>query len=104
MLGVLGTGLAFAIYYTLIAELGASRASVVAYVAPGFSIVYGAVGLDEPITVGVIAGLALILAGSWMTTHDKPAAPPAEPQPAAVNDPRSTSRLPPDVRTTTRTA
>lgn len=70
-LGVLGTGLAFAIYFTLIAEVGASRASVVAYVAPGFSVVYGAVFLSEPITAGALGGLALILAGSWLAARDR---------------------------------
>jgi len=30
---------------------------------PGFALVYGAVLLDEPITVAVLAGLGLILAG-----------------------------------------
>ena len=70
-LGALGTGLAFAIYYTLIAEVGASRASVVAYVAPGFSVVYGAVFLSEPITAGAVGGLTLILAGSWLAARDR---------------------------------
>ncbi|MCW3013778.1 MAG: family transporter [Solirubrobacterales bacterium] len=65
-LGALGTGLAFLIFYTLIAELGPARASLVAYIAPGFAVVYGAALLDERITVATIGGLALILAGSWM--------------------------------------
>ncbi|MEA2480224.1 MAG: hypothetical protein QOJ07_2146, partial [Thermoleophilaceae bacterium] len=41
VLGVGGTGIAFAIFYTLIAELGPARASLVAYVAPGFAVFYG---------------------------------------------------------------
>ncbi|WP_354698324.1 hypothetical protein DSM112329_03996 [Paraconexibacter sp. AEG42_29] len=65
-LGVLGTGLAFLIFYTLIAELGPRKASLVAYIAPGFSVVYGAALLDERITAATIGGLVLILAGSWM--------------------------------------
>jgi drug/metabolite transporter (DMT)-like permease len=70
-LGVLGTGLAFLIFYTLIAELGAARASIVAYLAPGFSVGYGVAVLDESITAGTIAGLVLILAGSWLGAQGK---------------------------------
>lgn len=65
-LGIGGTGVAFLIFYTLIAEVGPARASIVAYVAPGFSVIYGAALLDEAIGVATIAGLALILAGSYL--------------------------------------
>src|SRR5687768_15018269 len=40
-LGIGGTGIAFAIFYTLIAQLGPARASLVAYIAPGFAVLYG---------------------------------------------------------------
>ena len=40
-LGIGGTGIAFAIFYTLIARLGPARASLVAYIAPGFAVFYG---------------------------------------------------------------
>jgi drug/metabolite transporter (DMT)-like permease len=66
VLGVGGTGLAFLIFYTLIADIGPARASLVAYIAPGFSVVYGAAILDESIGVGTIAGLLLILGGSYL--------------------------------------
>jgi drug/metabolite transporter (DMT)-like permease len=65
-LGAGGTGLAFAIYYTLIAEIGPGRATVVAYIAPGFSVLYGVTLLGERFTAGTAGGLALILAGSWL--------------------------------------
>lgn len=65
-LGVGGTGFAFLIFYTLIAEVGPGRATIVAYVAPGFSVIYGAAILDEAISVGTVAGLVLILAGSYL--------------------------------------
>jgi len=66
VLGAGGTGIAFLIFYTLIAEVGPGRATVVAYIAPAFSVVYGVVLLDESFTAGTAAGLALILAGSWL--------------------------------------
>jgi drug/metabolite transporter (DMT)-like permease len=65
-LGVVGTGIAFAIFYTLIGLVGPARSFVVSYLAPGFAVVYGGVLLDEQITVATVAGLALILAGSWL--------------------------------------
>jgi len=62
-LGVVGTALAFVIFYKLISETGAGRASLVSYLAPGIALFYGALLLDEPITAASIGGLALILGG-----------------------------------------
>jgi drug/metabolite transporter (DMT)-like permease len=71
-LGAVGTGIAFLWFYTLIAELGPARASIIAYIAPGFSVVYGVTLLDEPFTAGAVVGLALILAGSWLAVQSRP--------------------------------
>ena len=71
VLGAGGTGVAFLIFYTLNAEIGPSRASVVAYLAPAFSVLYGVTLLDEPFTVGIAGGLALILAGSYLTAQGR---------------------------------
>ena len=62
-LGALGTALGFVIFYKLINEVGADRASLVSYLAPGVALFYGALLLDETITLAAIAGLVLILAG-----------------------------------------
>jgi drug/metabolite transporter (DMT)-like permease len=62
-LGVVGTALGFVIFYKLIAEVGAGRASLVSYLAPGVALFYGAIFRDEPITVAAVAGLVLILGG-----------------------------------------
>ena len=67
-LGALGTGLAFLLYFTLIARAGASRAILVTYLVPAFALVYGTVILDEPVTASAIAGLALILGGTALGT------------------------------------
>ena len=66
VLGAGGTGIAFLVFYTLIAEVGPGRATVVAYIAPGFSVVYGIVLLGERFTAGTAGGLLLILGGSWL--------------------------------------
>jgi drug/metabolite transporter (DMT)-like permease len=83
-LGLLGTGVAFAIFYLLLARVGPSRAFIVTYLAPGFAVVYGALLLDEGITVTTIGGLALILAGSYLAAEGRlPGRRPEEPLPAA---------------------
>jgi drug/metabolite transporter (DMT)-like permease len=71
-LGAIGTALAFVIFYKLIAEVGAGRASLVSYLAPGVALFYGAVFLDEAITVAAVAGLALILGGVALASGDVP--------------------------------
>jgi drug/metabolite transporter (DMT)-like permease len=63
VLGVIGTALAFVIFYKLIAEVGAARASLISYLAPGVALFYGAAFGGEAITVAAVAGLALILGG-----------------------------------------
>jgi drug/metabolite transporter (DMT)-like permease len=70
-LGAGGTGIAFAIYFTLIAEIGPGRASLVAYIAPGFAVLYGVALLGEPLTLGAVLGLILILAGSWVAAEGR---------------------------------
>ena len=77
-LGVVGTALAFVIFYKLIAEVGAGRASLVSYLAPGVALFYGAIFRDEPITIAALAGLALILGGVALASRRS-----REPEPVA---------------------
>ncbi|GEL94305.1 DMT family transporter [Cellulomonas composti] len=63
-LGVVCTALAFVLFFGLIGEVGGARATLVAYLNPVVAVSLGAVVLDEPITWGVLAGMALILLGS----------------------------------------
>jgi drug/metabolite transporter (DMT)-like permease len=70
-LGVLGTGIAFAIFYELIGRVGPTRSLLVAYIAPAFAIGYGAFLLDEAITVATIAGVTLIVGGSWLAAEGR---------------------------------
>jgi drug/metabolite transporter (DMT)-like permease len=65
-LGVVCTGIAFVIFHTLVRTDGPSRASLVGYIAPVFSIFYGVTLLDESFTAWTAAGLVLILGGSWL--------------------------------------
>jgi drug/metabolite transporter (DMT)-like permease len=65
-LGIVGTGIAFTIFYELMRDIGPARTYIVTYLAPGFAVLYGALLLDEQITAATIAGLALIIGGSWL--------------------------------------
>jgi drug/metabolite transporter (DMT)-like permease len=70
-LGVVGTGISFVIFYWLIANDGPAKATLVAYVAPGFAVIYGVVLLDEAFTVATAVGLALIVGGSWLAAEGR---------------------------------
>lgn len=67
-LGALGSGLAYLLYFAIIASAGASRAILVTYLVPAFALVYGAVFLGEAVTTTALAGLALILGGTALAT------------------------------------
>jgi drug/metabolite transporter (DMT)-like permease len=76
-LGLGGTGIAFVIYYTLNREIGPTRTSLVAYVAPVFAVVYGVTLLDESFGFATAVGIVLILGGSWLAAK-APARAPVE--------------------------
>ncbi|HEY7380490.1 MAG TPA: DMT family transporter [Gaiella sp.] len=67
-LGALGTGVAYLLYFAIIASAGASRAILVTYLVPAFALVYGAVLLDEAVTATALVGLALVLGGTALAT------------------------------------
>jgi drug/metabolite transporter (DMT)-like permease len=55
----------------LISTVGAGRAVVVTYVNPVIALLLGVIFLSESPGAGSIAGLVLILAGSWLSTGGK---------------------------------
>ncbi|HEY0502334.1 MAG TPA: DMT family transporter [Lysobacter sp.] len=61
MLGIVCTGLAFVMYYRLIARIGASRASTVTYLIPVFGVAWAWLLLDEPLTIKMGIAGAMIL-------------------------------------------
>jgi drug/metabolite transporter (DMT)-like permease len=67
-LGVGGTGVAYVLYYGLLATAGASRSILVTYLVPALALAYGALLLDEPVPAAALGGLALILAGVALGT------------------------------------
>ena len=67
-LGVLGLGVAYVIYFGIIAGAGASRAILVTYLVPPMALFYGVTILGEPLKATAIGGLALILGGVALGT------------------------------------
>jgi drug/metabolite transporter (DMT)-like permease len=67
-LGLLCTAVAFVVYTMLIREAGTSRATVITYINPLVAVVLGVTLLSERPGPSALAGLLLILAGSWLST------------------------------------
>jgi len=79
-LGSIFGGLGWLLYYIVLAESGPAKATVALYLVPAFAVIYGVVLLGEPLTAAGIAGLALVVSGSWLVASQvPPGAQPATP-------------------------
>jgi drug/metabolite transporter (DMT)-like permease len=67
-LGVVCSALAFVIFFRLLREVGAVKATLITYVNTAVAILLGTVFLSEPITPGLIAGIPLIAIGLYLST------------------------------------
>lgn len=67
MLGVAGSGVAYLLYYYTMNTLGAVRATGVTFVVPLTAVFWGVVLLHESLTLPVVAGMVVILAGVVLT-------------------------------------
>ena len=65
-LAVLCTAVAFIAFFALIARVGPVRAPLFTYVNPVVAIVLGTLVLSEPLTVGLLVGFPLVIAGCWL--------------------------------------
>jgi drug/metabolite transporter (DMT)-like permease len=79
------TGVAFVIFFRLIGEIGPARAGLITFANPVVAIALGALFLDETITVAIVVGFVLVIAGCWCATRpataaaDAPVLEPASP-------------------------
>jgi drug/metabolite transporter (DMT)-like permease len=71
-LGVIGTGVAFVWFSTLITRIGPARAAVSIYVVPVVAVGLGALFRDERVHAAALFGTALVLAGAYMTSRPRP--------------------------------
>jgi drug/metabolite transporter (DMT)-like permease len=62
-LATVGTTIAQLVYFHMLPLYGNPRISLVAYIMPAYAIAFGALFLSEPVTVGMLIGLGLILGG-----------------------------------------
>lgn len=67
-LGVLCTGLAYILYFRLIARVGPAQAMTVTFLIPAFAMLWGALILGEAVTLTMLAGCAVILVGTALAT------------------------------------
>jgi drug/metabolite transporter (DMT)-like permease len=74
-LGLLGTGVAFVIYYFLIATLGALRAASVYYIPPVVALAVGALFANEHIAVRQAIGTIMVMGAVYFAIRpDGPSA------------------------------
>ncbi|NER80546.1 MAG: DMT family transporter [Leptolyngbya sp. SIO1D8] len=80
-LALLSTSLAYIFYFRLIQAVGSTRALTVTYLIPLFAMLWGAIVLNEAITLAMVIGSGLILVGTAIangllkrppTSHSKP--------------------------------
>ena len=86
MLGAVGTGVAYLLYYYVMNSLGAVRAAGVTFLVPVTAVFWGVVLLHETLSVTIVAGMIVILAGILLTNlrRKRPRAAALEPDSAAA--------------------
>jgi drug/metabolite transporter (DMT)-like permease len=68
VLGLICTALAYLIFFALVAEVGASRGTVITYVNPAVAVFLGVTLLGESLNPAIVVGFLLIIVGSWLST------------------------------------
>lgn len=67
-LGVICSAAAFLLFFALMREIGAARATLVTYMNTVVALFLGISFLAEPITLGMMVGLPLVVVGSYFAT------------------------------------
>jgi drug/metabolite transporter (DMT)-like permease len=85
-LGIAGSGIAGVLYYYVLNSLGPVRGSGVTLLVPVTAVFWGATLLHELVTVPIVVGMVIILAGIVLTNVGRRAATPdrSEPEKAAA--------------------
>ena len=68
-LGVFCTGIAYALYFRLIARVGPTKTMAVTFLIPAFAILWGVLFLAESVTWVMLGGCAVILIGTALATQ-----------------------------------
>lgn len=72
-LGLFPTGIAYILRFSLIRAIGYTRFSLSINLVPVFGVALGVLILDEPLSINLIAALALVLAGLYVSSSGKKA-------------------------------
>jgi drug/metabolite transporter (DMT)-like permease len=70
-LALICTAVAFVTFFALIDEVGPARSTLITYVNPVVALTLGVVLLDESLTVGLMVGFPIVLAGCWLAASHK---------------------------------
>jgi len=71
-LGVLCSGIAYLLYFRLIADLGPASALTVTFLIPVFGVLWGTLFLHEPVGVHTLAGALIVVVGTALVTGFAP--------------------------------
>jgi drug/metabolite transporter (DMT)-like permease len=63
------TGVAYALYFRLIARVGPTKTMAVTFLIPAFAILWGVVFLAEQVSLVMLGGCAVILIGTALATQ-----------------------------------
>jgi drug/metabolite transporter (DMT)-like permease len=85
-LGAICTATAFVLFFSLIAEVGPQRATVITYLNPAVAVLLGVTVRGEDFTAGMAIGFPLVLLGCWLATGRRAQVEPAEVAAAPVAD------------------
>lgn len=71
LLGVLGTGVVWALHLDLLGRVGAVRAAVVGYSIPLVALALGVIVLDEHVVAIQVIGVVVALIGGWLVSRGR---------------------------------
>jgi len=66
LFALLSSGVAFLLYFRLIADIGPTKSLTVTFLMPIFTMIWAALFIGEAITAVMIVGCGLILAGTGL--------------------------------------
>ena len=69
VLGIFCTGGGFISFFIVLRKIGPARASLVTYMNVMIAVLLGVIVLSEPLTIGIIIGLPLVLIGSFLASR-----------------------------------
>jgi len=68
LMGIFSTGIAYLLYFRLIARVGPVKAITVTFLVPVFAVIWGVLLIDESLTQEMVVGSGIILTGTALAT------------------------------------